>query len=80
MVLKLLGQKYGSRWGFIKSLRVKKRIKKFNQGFLSEGKRKKNSEKIALWIRANYFIPDAKCFWIKPSVKKINKRKKNSRI
>ena len=33
MVLKLLGQKYGSRWGFIKSLRVKKRIKKFNQDF-----------------------------------------------
>ena len=33
MVLKLLGQKYGSRWGFIKSLRSKKKNQKFNQDF-----------------------------------------------
>src|ERR1019366_4297849 len=25
--------------------------------------------KIAVWVRGNYFIPDARKFWIKPSVK-----------
>ncbi len=25
-------------------------------------------EKISLWIRANFFIPDARCLWIKPSI------------
>lgn len=27
--------------------------------------------KVIIWIRANFFIPDAKKFWIRPSVKKI---------
>lgn len=29
--------------------------------------------KILLYIRANYFIPDARMFWVKPSVKKLKK-------
>lgn len=24
---------------------------------------------LAFWVRSNFFIPDARCFWIKPSVK-----------
>jgi glycosyltransferase involved in cell wall biosynthesis len=27
------------------------------------------SHRISLWIRGNFFIPDPRCFWIKPSVK-----------
>lgn len=46
----------------------------FNAGFLNEEETKKNSfaEKISLFIRANFFIPDAKMFWIKPSIKFLN--------
>lgn len=43
----------------------------FNAGFLSEEKKNKKSwsEKLSLFVRANLFIPDAKMFWIRPSVK-----------
>lgn len=42
-----------------------------NAGFLTEEKRNKTkwTEKLALFIRANFFIPDAKMFWIRPSVR-----------
>ncbi|MCD4729290.1 MAG: glycosyltransferase family 4 protein [Bacteroidales bacterium] len=38
-------------------------------GFLSEKKNPSLTEKISVWIRGNFFIPDARKFWIKPSVK-----------
>lgn len=43
----------------------------FNAGFLSEEKKdkKKWSEQLSMFVRANLFVPDAKMFWIKPSVK-----------
>jgi glycosyltransferase involved in cell wall biosynthesis len=41
---------------------------KINTGFLTENKKPRLAEKIAVWIRGNYFIPDARKFWIKPSV------------
>ncbi len=46
-----------------------KKAEKINTGFLTENKKPKLAEKIAVWIRGNYFIPDARKFWIKPSVK-----------
>ena len=36
--------------------------------------------KIAQYIRANYFIPDARKFWIKPSVKFLSNYLKNNKI
>lgn len=42
---------------------------KINAAFLTEKKKPKFTEKIAVWIRGNLFIPDARKFWIKPSVK-----------
>jgi glycosyltransferase involved in cell wall biosynthesis len=42
---------------------------KINTGFLTEKKKPGFAEKIAVWIRGNLFIPDARCYWIKPSVK-----------
>ena len=36
--------------------------------------------KIVLFIRANYFIPDARKFWIKPSVKFLSNYLKNNEI
>jgi hypothetical protein len=42
-----------------------------NAGFLKENKdsRKKVTERLSVWVRGNLFIPDARKFWIKPSVK-----------
>ncbi|TCN73303.1 glycosyltransferase involved in cell wall biosynthesis [Acetobacteroides hydrogenigenes] len=42
---------------------------KINTGFLSESGNPKFTQKLGVWIRGNFFIPDARCFWIKPSVK-----------
>lgn len=42
---------------------------KINSGFLSENKKPRRTEKFAVWIRGNFFIPDARKYWIKPSVK-----------
>ncbi|GAB4333276.1 MAG: glycosyltransferase family 4 protein [Bacteroidales bacterium] len=38
-------------------------------GFLSEEKKPGLTESIAVWIRGNWFIPDARKFWIAPSVR-----------
>ncbi|MBE0639653.1 MAG: glycosyltransferase family 4 protein [Bacteroidales bacterium] len=38
-------------------------------GFLSEKKNPSLTEKISVWIRGNFFIPDARMFWIRPSIR-----------
>lgn len=42
--------------------------KKIGAGFVSEKKEPGLLHKISVWIRGNFFIPDARMFWIKPSV------------
>ena len=38
-------------------------------GFASEKKKSGWKEKLSVWIRGNCFIPDARCWWVKPSVR-----------
>jgi hypothetical protein len=45
---------------------------KINAGFISENKKPKLSEKISVFVRGNFFIPDARIFWVKPSIKFLN--------
>lgn len=42
---------------------------KVNAGFLQEKEKPGMSEGFAVWLRGNFFIPDARKFWIRPSVK-----------
>ena len=42
---------------------------KINAAFLTEKKKNKLLENISVWIRGNFFIPDARKFWIRPSVR-----------
>ncbi|MFY7671705.1 glycosyltransferase family 4 protein [Tenacibaculum sp. MEBiC06402] len=51
--------------------KLKKRKVQNSAGFLEENP--SLLSKILIYIRANLFIPDARMFWIKPSVKKIKK-------
>ena len=46
----------------------KKKTDAVNQGFLSEEKENTLLQSAMIWIRGNFFIPDARKFWIKPSV------------
>jgi len=50
----------------------RKKNDKINASFLSENKKPGLTEKISVWIRGNFFIPDARMFWIKPSVKYLD--------
>lgn len=38
-------------------------------GFASEKKKSGWKENLSVWIRGNLFIPDARCWWVKPSVR-----------
>jgi glycosyltransferase involved in cell wall biosynthesis len=42
---------------------------KVNAGFLQEKEKPGLAENISVWLRGNLFIPDARRFWIRPSVK-----------
>lgn len=57
-----------------------KKEDKINVGFLSVNKKKKFTEKLAIWIRGNFFIPDARVFWIKPSAKYLIKYLKENPV
>lgn len=47
----------------------RKKEDKINASFLNEGRKEgKLTEKISVWIRGNFFIPDARRFWIRPSI------------
>jgi glycosyltransferase involved in cell wall biosynthesis len=42
---------------------------RINAGFLTEKEKPQKKEGISVWIRGNLFIPDARKFWIRPSVR-----------
>lgn len=56
-----------------KILTGKSKSDKIDANFLSEGKKMGWKDRIAVWIRGNFFIPDARAFWIKPSIKILKK-------
>ena len=57
-----------------------KKEQKINAGFLSENKKPGLSENVSVWIRGNFFIPDARKFWIKPSIKFLTNYLKNNPV
>ncbi len=52
----------------VASLFSKKKAKKISSGIIPNQKKQSVIEKVLLWIRGNLFIPDARVFWVKPSV------------
>lgn len=53
-----------------------KRGESIKPGFIAQeakGGKGKFSEKLSLFIRSNVFIPDPKCFWIRPSIRFLNR-------
>ena len=46
---------------------------RINAGFLSQTEKPAGKEKLSRWIRGNLFIPDARKFWIRPSVRFLSK-------
>ena len=51
-----------------------KKGERVKAGFINEGVKKNGwKESLSVWLRGNLFIPDARCWWIKPSVKYLTK-------
>ncbi|MGD1844592.1 MAG: glycosyltransferase [Salibacteraceae bacterium] len=46
---------------------------KISPGVLLENRNRSFTEKLSVWIRGNFFVPDARKFWVKPSVKFLHK-------
>ena len=65
---------------FYKKFIGKKKEDKVYSGFISEGKDKSWAQHLSIFIRGNFFIPDARCFWIKPSIKYLNNFLNNNKI
>ncbi len=49
------------------------KTKKISSGIIPNQKKQTFLEKTLLWIRGNLFIPDARIFWVKPSVRFLEK-------
>ena len=56
-----------------KRLLGQKKEEKINAAFLSEKKKNSFLENISIWIRGNLFIPDARKFWIRPSIRFLSR-------
>lgn len=50
------------------SIFSKNKTKKISAGIITKNKKQSVVEKLMLWVRGNLFIPDARVFWVKPSV------------
>ncbi|SHL22611.1 glycosyltransferase family 4 protein [Flavobacterium xanthum] len=58
----------------------KNKTKKMNSGIIPNQKKQSFLDKTFLWIRGNLFIPDARVFWVKPSVDYLEKYIKENNI
>lgn len=57
----------------IASFFSKNKTKKISSGIIPNQKKQSFLEAFLLWIRGNLFIPDARVFWVKPSVSFLEK-------
>ena len=61
-------------YNFYKKFLGIKKGEKVKTGFINEGAKKTGwKESLSVWLRGNFFIPDARCWWIKPSVRYLSK-------
>lgn len=70
--LKIDKQPINEPYALYKKFTGKKKEEKIYSGFIND--KKSFAQSIAVWIRGNFFIPDARKFWIKPSIKYLKKK------
>lgn len=66
--LTVLKTKITEPYDIYRKIMGKKKTETVNQGFLSEGKENTLLQSAMIWVRGNFFIPDARKFWINPSI------------
>lgn len=60
--------------------KLNKSNKKFKAGQFDVGKNQSWKSKLSIWVRGNFFIPDARVFWVKSSVKFLEHYVKENNI
>jgi hypothetical protein len=76
--IKIYRHKIWEPYEWYKKFTGQKKGETVYSGFISENKKISFTQKLSIWIRGNFFIPDARCFWIKPSIKfLVDELKKN---
>lgn len=60
--------------------KLNKSNKKFKAGQFDVGTHQSWKSKLSIWVRGNFFIPDARVFWVKPSVKFLEHYLKENKI
>ncbi|WP_394972190.1 glycosyltransferase [uncultured Croceitalea sp.] len=70
--IRILKQPIFEPYGFA-SVFSQKKTKRISSGIIQKHKKQSALERILLWIRGNFFIPDARKYWVKPSVKYLSK-------
>lgn len=78
--LTLIKCKIWEPYGFYKRFIGQKQSERVVSGVLQEQKRKGWAQKLALWIRGNLFIPDARKFWINPAAHHLINYLKNNPV
>lgn len=78
--LEVLKTQINEPYDVYRKIMGKKKTDTVNQGFLSESKENKVLQKMMIWVRGNFFIPDARKFWIKPSVSYLSDYLKEHKI
>jgi len=66
--IELIKSKIWEPYSMYKKFTGQRKEEKVKAGFLSEKIKPKFTENISVWIRGNLFIPDARKYWIKPSI------------
>jgi hypothetical protein len=66
--LEVIQQPIWEPYSFYRKFVGLKKHDRISAGFLSENKQPGFTQKVAVWLRGNLFIPDARKFWIKPSI------------
>mgnify|MGYP000420798839 CR=1 FL=1 len=68
----IISQSIFEPYGFASFL-SKNKTMKISSGIIPNKKKQSFVERTLLWIRGNMFIPDARIFWVKPSIKILQK-------
>lgn len=60
--------------------KLNKSNKKFKAGQFDVGNNQSWKSRLSIWVRGNFFIPDARVFWVKPSIQFLEKYLKENKI
>ena len=72
--VKIVRNRIWEPYQYYKKLTGRKKTDKIQTAFLNEKNYSSGVfERLSIWIRGNFFIPDARRYWIKPSVRLLEK-------